>query len=124
MIYDPIFSTYGVEDLVFHLSLMNGEFGAFFLCFNTLLTGTQVVSVLVDDFSGPAESTNFPLGSMIPILASVEQETHQPLLLLLEECVATTTSDLRPGSDLYPIITNKGYLYVFAQVVPVTLTLH
>ncbi|XP_037537464.1 zona pellucida sperm-binding protein 3 [Nematolebias whitei] len=86
MIYDPIFSTYGVEDLVFHLSLMN------------------------DDFSGPAESTNFPLGSMIPILASVAQENHQPLLLLLEECVATTTSDLQPGSDLFPIVTNKGCL--------------
>lgn len=27
MIYDPIFSTYGVEDLVFHLSLMNGKWG-------------------------------------------------------------------------------------------------
>ncbi|MEQ2183295.1 hypothetical protein GOODEAATRI_031311 [Goodea atripinnis] len=40
-----------------------------------------------DDFSGPAESTTFPLGSMIPIMASVEQVTHQPLLVLLEECV-------------------------------------
>ncbi|XP_017276311.2 zona pellucida sperm-binding protein 3 [Kryptolebias marmoratus] len=86
MIYDPVFSTYGVEDLVFHLDLMN------------------------DDFSGPAESTNFPLGSMIPILARVEQVTHQPLLVLLDECVAATTPDLRPGLDLYPIITNKGCL--------------
>ncbi|XP_013859971.1 zona pellucida glycoprotein 3f, tandem duplicate 1 [Austrofundulus limnaeus] len=86
MIYDPVFSTYGVEDLVFRLALMN------------------------DDFSGPAKSTNFPLGSMIPIMASVEQVAHQPLLLLLEECVAATTADLQSGSDLYPIITNKGCL--------------
>uniref|UniRef100_A0A672HRJ1 Zona pellucida glycoprotein 3f, tandem duplicate 1 n=1 Tax=Salarias fasciatus TaxID=181472 RepID=A0A672HRJ1_SALFA len=62
------------------------------------------------DFSGPAESTSFPLGSIIPIMASVEQGSHQPLLLLLEECEASTTPDLRPGSSLYTIISNKGCL--------------
>ncbi|KAM7378844.1 hypothetical protein PAMP_004439 [Pampus punctatissimus] len=85
-IYDPVFNTYGQGDLVFHLGLMNG------------------------DFSGPAESTSFPLGSFIPIMASVEQNTHQPLLLFLEECVATTTPELQPESYIYPIITNKGCL--------------
>ncbi|KAK5895294.1 hypothetical protein CesoFtcFv8_011895 [Champsocephalus esox] len=63
-----------------------------------------------DDFSGPAESTRFPLGSIIPIMASVVQETHQPLLLLLEECVAATTPELYPESTMYPIISNKGCL--------------
>ncbi|MED6246186.1 hypothetical protein ATANTOWER_014040 [Ataeniobius toweri] len=86
MRYDPVFSTYGVEELVFHINLMN------------------------DDFSGPAVSTTFPLGSMIPIMASVEQVTHQPLLVLLEECVATTTPDLQIAADMYTIITNKGCL--------------
>ncbi|KAF7222921.1 zona pellucida sperm-binding protein 3 [Nothobranchius furzeri] len=86
MIYDPVFSTYGVEDLMFHLELMNA------------------------DFSGPAESTEFSLGSIIPIMASVEQENHQPLLVLLEECVATTTPDLLPSAEVYKIITNKGCL--------------
>ncbi|XP_072219897.1 zona pellucida sperm-binding protein 3-like [Leuresthes tenuis] len=85
-IYEPVFSTYGVENLVFHIGIMNA------------------------DFSGPAESTTFSLGSLIPIMASVEQQTHQPLLLLLEECVATTTPELQPGSDFYPIINNKGCL--------------
>ncbi|XP_060900002.1 zona pellucida sperm-binding protein 3-like [Labrus mixtus] len=85
-IYDPVFNTYGEGALVFHIGLMN------------------------DDFSGPAESTSFPLGSFIPIMASVEQKTHQPLLLLLEECVASTTLELQPGSRLYSIITNKGCL--------------
>lgn len=61
------------------------------------------------DFSGPAESTSFPLGSFIPIMASVAQKTHQPLLLLLEECVAATTPELQPESSIYPIIANKGY---------------
>lgn len=64
---------------------------------------------LSGDFSGPAESTTFPLGSLIPILAGVEQNQHQPLLLLLDECVATTTPDLWSDGNTYDIITNKGY---------------
>ncbi|XP_029380547.1 zona pellucida sperm-binding protein 3-like [Echeneis naucrates] len=86
LVYDPEFHTYGQGDLVFHMGLMN------------------------DDFTGPAESTSFPLGSLIPIMASVEQRTHQPLLLLFEECVASTTAELQHSSNLYPIITNKGCL--------------
>ncbi|KAL3054745.1 zona pellucida sperm-binding protein 3-like [Trematomus bernacchii] len=85
-IYDPVFKTYGLGDLQFNIGLMN------------------------DDFSGPAESTSFPLGSIIPIMASVVQKTHQPLLLLLEECVAATTPELHPESTMYPIISNKGCL--------------
>ncbi|XP_047445730.1 zona pellucida sperm-binding protein 3-like [Mugil cephalus] len=86
LIYDPEFNTYGQEDLVFNFGIMNA------------------------DFSGPAESTSFPLGSIIPIMASVEQQSHQPLLLLLEECVASSTPQLLPESNIYPIITNKGCL--------------
>ncbi|XP_039999946.1 uncharacterized protein LOC120799110 [Xiphias gladius] len=86
LIYDPVFNTYGQGDLVFHTGIMN------------------------DDFSGPAESTSFPLGAFIPIMASVEQRTHQPLLLLLEECVAAATPELQPETQLYQIITNKGCL--------------
>ena len=44
-------------------------------------------------------------------MASVEQRTHQPLLLLIEECVAAATPDLQPESNLYHIITNKGYTW-------------
>ncbi|KAF7651398.1 hypothetical protein LDENG_00111690 [Lucifuga dentata] len=43
-------------------------------------------------------------------MASVEQKSHQPLLLLLEECVAATTAVLQSDSNIYPIITNKGCL--------------
>ncbi|KAK1898129.1 Zona pellucida sperm-binding protein 3 [Dissostichus eleginoides] len=85
-IYDPVFKTYSLGDLQFNIGLMN------------------------EDFSGPAESTRFPLGSIIPIMASVVQNTHQPLLLLLEECVAATTPELYPESTMYPIISNKGCL--------------
>ncbi|XP_051257671.1 zona pellucida sperm-binding protein 3-like [Dicentrarchus labrax] len=86
LVYNPVFHTYGQGDLVFHIGLMN------------------------DDFSGPAESTSFPLGSFIPIMVSVVQKSHQPLLLLLEECVAATTPELLPESSIYPIIANKGCL--------------
>ncbi|KAE8291334.1 hypothetical protein D5F01_LYC10932 [Larimichthys crocea] len=86
LIYDPVFDTFGQGDLVFHIGLMNA------------------------DFSGPAESTSFSLGSFIPIMASVAQKSHQPLLLLLEECVAASTQELHPESSTYPIIANKGCL--------------
>ncbi|XP_008431204.1 uncharacterized protein LOC103478887 [Poecilia reticulata] len=85
-LYDPVSSTYGVEDLLFHIELMNA------------------------DFSGPAETSTFPLGSMIPIMASVVEAAHQPLLILLEECVAATTSDLETAVETYTIIANKGCL--------------
>ncbi|CAF97713.1 unnamed protein product [Tetraodon nigroviridis] len=85
-VYDPVFDTFGQADLVFHMGVMN------------------------DDFSGPAESTTFTLGSLIPIMASVEQHSHQPLLLLLEECVATPTPDLWFDGNAYDIVTNKGCL--------------
>ncbi|XP_065133206.1 zona pellucida glycoprotein 3f, tandem duplicate 1 [Paramisgurnus dabryanus] len=86
-LYDPLlFHTHGQGDLNFHMALM------------------------MDDFSAVATSTTFSLGSMIPIAASVDQHSHQPLLLLLEECVASTTPELGPDSQMYPLITNKGCL--------------
>lgn len=44
----------------------------------------------------------------MPIWAAVEQKSHQPLLLLMEECVAASTAELQDDSQLYPIVTNKG----------------
>ncbi|XP_051556232.1 uncharacterized protein LOC127442330 isoform X2 [Myxocyprinus asiaticus] len=86
-LYDPLlFQTHGQGDLAFHMALMK------------------------DDFSGVATSTTFSLGSMIPIAASVDQQSHQPLMLLLEECVASTTPEIGPDSHIYPLITNKGYV--------------
>uniref|UniRef100_A0A3P8X5W7 Zona pellucida glycoprotein 3f, tandem duplicate 1 n=1 Tax=Cynoglossus semilaevis TaxID=244447 RepID=A0A3P8X5W7_CYNSE len=86
LIYDPVFNTHGEAGLVFHAGLMN------------------------DDFSGPAVSNTFPLGSSIPVMASVEEATHQPLLLLLEECLAADTPQLVPESNVYTVIGNKGCL--------------
>ncbi|KAF4117565.1 zona pellucida glycoprotein 3f, tandem duplicate 1 isoform X1 [Onychostoma macrolepis] len=86
-LYDPLrFHTHGQGDLKFRMALMK------------------------DDFSGVATTTTFSLGSMIPIAASVVQQNHQPLILLLDECLASTTSELAPDSHVYPLITNKGCL--------------
>uniref|UniRef100_A0A3Q2CI27 Zona pellucida glycoprotein 3f, tandem duplicate 2 n=1 Tax=Cyprinodon variegatus TaxID=28743 RepID=A0A3Q2CI27_CYPVA len=41
---------------------------------------------------------------------SVEQKSHQPLTLLMDECVAASTPDLQPGSQIYPLVVNHGCL--------------
>ncbi|XP_038859168.1 uncharacterized protein LOC120055372 [Salvelinus namaycush] len=68
------------------------------------------MALLNEDLTGLAKTSLFPLGSFIPIWAAVDQKDHQPLLLLLEECVAATTPELQSASLVYPIITNKGCL--------------
>ncbi|XP_064867175.1 uncharacterized protein LOC135564988 isoform X2 [Oncorhynchus nerka] len=68
------------------------------------------MALLNEDLTGLAKSSLFPLGSFIPIWAAVDQKEHQPLLLLLEECVAATTPELQSASLVYPIVTNKGCL--------------
>ncbi|XP_055017060.1 zona pellucida glycoprotein 3f, tandem duplicate 2 [Boleophthalmus pectinirostris] len=72
--------------LVFHMALLNAE------------------------LTGIAESNIIPLGSFMPIWAAVDQKSHQPLLLLMEECIAATTPKLYPDSQVYPLITNQGCL--------------
>lgn len=63
---------------------------------------------LAEQLTGVAKTNVVPLGSFMPIWAAVEQKSHQPLLLLMEECVAATTPELQPGSQIHPIIGNKG----------------
>ncbi|XP_028283705.1 uncharacterized protein LOC114450014 [Parambassis ranga] len=76
----------GCGGLVFHMALLN------------------------EQLTGIAQTNVIPLGSFMPIWAAVEQKSHQPLLLLMEECVAATTPELYPSSHVYPIISNKGCL--------------
>ncbi|KAM9789902.1 zona pellucida sperm-binding protein 3-like [Neosynchiropus ocellatus] len=68
------------------------------------------MALLNEDLSGIAKTNVIPLGSFMPIWAAVDQKSHQPLLLLMEECVAATTHELVPGNPVYPIINNKGCL--------------
>ncbi|XP_064201919.1 zona pellucida sperm-binding protein 3-like isoform X1 [Anguilla rostrata] len=85
-LYTPTWLLLESGDLRFHMALMNG------------------------DFSGPAQSSTFYLGSLIPIWAAVDQQAHLPLLLLLDECVAATTPGPDPPGPVYPIIANGGCL--------------
>ncbi|KAJ8336570.1 hypothetical protein SKAU_G00377900 [Synaphobranchus kaupii] len=85
-LYKPNWQLHASGTLLFNMALMNG------------------------DFSGPAQSSTFYLGSLIPIWAAVDQQDHLPLLLLLDECVAATTPELDPSGTVYPIITNGGCL--------------
>nr|XP_046264682.1 zona pellucida glycoprotein 3f, tandem duplicate 2 [Scatophagus argus] len=68
------------------------------------------MALLNEHLTGVAKTNVIPLGSFMPIWAAVEQKSHQPLLLFMEECVAATTPQLQPGSQVYPIISNKGCL--------------
>uniref|UniRef100_A0A8C2Z3T0 ZP domain-containing protein n=1 Tax=Cyclopterus lumpus TaxID=8103 RepID=A0A8C2Z3T0_CYCLU len=68
------------------------------------------MALLNDELTSVAKTNVVPLGSFMPIWAAVEQKSHQPLLLLIEECVANASPELEPGSHVHPIITNKGCL--------------
>lgn len=62
----------------------------------------------LEHLNGFAQTNTVRLGSVIPIWAEVEQKSHQPLLLLMDECVAAFAPELHPGSQVYPIVGNKG----------------
>ncbi|XP_036436895.1 uncharacterized protein LOC118815069 [Colossoma macropomum] len=62
------------------------------------------------DFSGPAPSSMFTLGSRISIKAEVEQQGLQPLQIYLQSCVLATAPDLTHASQLHTIISNTGCL--------------
>nr|XP_040027237.1 zona pellucida sperm-binding protein 3-like [Gasterosteus aculeatus aculeatus] len=68
------------------------------------------MALLDEKLSSVAKSNVITLGALLPIWATVEQKSHQPLLLLMEECVATSTPELHAGSAVHPIIGNKGCL--------------
>lgn len=94
------------------MSLLNGE-GLFFSNKSNTETIKCVLSPSLksqptEELSGVAQTNVIPLGSFMPIWAAVEQKSHQPLLLLMEECVAVSTPDLQAEGQVYPIITNKG----------------
>lgn len=79
--------------------------------YNMILRHILILFLLspTEQLTGVATTNVIPLGSLMPIWAAVEQKSHQPLLLLIEECVAATTPELQLDSQVYPIIGNKGY---------------
>uniref|UniRef100_A0A671Q6J3 ZP domain-containing protein n=1 Tax=Sinocyclocheilus anshuiensis TaxID=1608454 RepID=A0A671Q6J3_9TELE len=62
------------------------------------------------DFSAPAPSMRFQLGSIIPIRATVESRSHRPLKIFMESCVAATDANISHAAQVHPIIANVGCL--------------
>lgn len=67
----------------------------------------------LEHLKGFAKTNTVRLGSVIPVWAEVEQKSHQPLLLLMDECVAAFAPELHPGSQVLPIVGNKGWEWKF-----------
>ncbi|RXM96290.1 Zona pellucida sperm-binding protein 3 [Acipenser ruthenus] len=66
------------------------------------------MKIMNDGFSAPRVSNLFFLGSPIQISASVNPQSHMPLILYMEECLAASTAELSASSQTYPLITNHG----------------
>ncbi|XP_067293616.1 zona pellucida sperm-binding protein 3-like [Pseudorasbora parva] len=72
---------------------------------------TFSMEIMNPDFSGPAPSLRFRLGSSIPIRAAVEPRSHRaPLRIYLDRCEFATEANISHAAQVYPIITNAGCL--------------
>ena len=102
----------GRGELVVHMELLNGDFSHCQIQHKhiqrCILSYFFFLPYPTEKLTGVAKTNLIPLGSFMPIWAAVEQNSHQPLMLLMEECVAATTPELHPGSQVHPIIANKG----------------
>ncbi|XP_051545690.1 zona pellucida sperm-binding protein 3-like isoform X2 [Myxocyprinus asiaticus] len=67
------------------------------------------MELMNSDFSAPAASSVFSLGSSIPIRVQVEQDDRM-LQVYLESCVAATHSNLSHATRMHTIIANAGCL--------------
>ncbi|XP_056098170.1 uncharacterized protein LOC130076899 [Rhinichthys klamathensis goyatoka] len=68
------------------------------------------MEIMNPDFSGPAPSLRFGLGSSIPIRATVEPRSHRSLRIYMKSCEFATDADIRRATQVHPIIANAGCL--------------
>ncbi|KAG8573836.1 hypothetical protein GDO81_008871 [Engystomops pustulosus] len=61
------------------------------------------------DWSGPRDSLVFQLGDLFYIEASLDTKNHEPMMLFVDSCVATTNEDVT-STPRYEIISNNGCL--------------
>uniref|UniRef100_A0A8C2CL31 ZP domain-containing protein n=1 Tax=Cyprinus carpio TaxID=7962 RepID=A0A8C2CL31_CYPCA len=61
-------------------------------------------------WGAPAPSMRFQLGSIIPFRATVESQSHRPLKIYMERCVAATDANISRAAQVHPIIANIGCL--------------
>lgn len=71
------------------------------LCYNFDAT-------VADDFSGPAPSTTYTVGSMISIRATVTEWTGAPQQIFLDECIMTESPDPYMVNETRTVITDEG----------------
>ncbi|XP_066516895.1 zona pellucida sperm-binding protein 3-like [Hoplias malabaricus] len=68
------------------------------------------IEFMNSDFSGPAPSSMYTVGSRISIKAEVEQLGFEPLQIYLQSCVLATAPELVHASQLHTVISNAGCL--------------
>ncbi|XP_012671277.1 zona pellucida sperm-binding protein 3-like [Clupea harengus] len=69
-----------------------------------------IMELMKGDFSGPAQSATFTVGSNIPFRASVAEQTGVPQQIFLDECIMTTSPDPNVANDTYTVVTDEGCL--------------
>ncbi|XP_072006074.1 zona pellucida sperm-binding protein 3-like [Engystomops pustulosus] len=70
---------------------------------------TFSLRLMNDDWSGPRDSLVFQLGDLFYIEASLDTKNHEPMMLFVDSCVATTNEDVT-STPRYEIISNNGCL--------------
>ncbi|XP_063786866.1 zona pellucida sperm-binding protein 3-like [Pseudophryne corroboree] len=81
--------------------------------FSTTVSSEERLSfslqLMMDDWSAPRPSSDFQLGDMFYIEASVDTQNHVPMMLFVDSCVATLSPDVQSTPN-YAIIANNGCL--------------
>ncbi|XP_043093307.1 uncharacterized protein LOC122343062 [Puntigrus tetrazona] len=71
---------------------------------------TFSLELMNSDFSAPAESLRFRLGSALQVRAAVESRSRRPLWIYMQSCIASTDADIGRAARVHPVISNDGCL--------------
>ncbi|XP_063786861.1 zona pellucida sperm-binding protein 3-like [Pseudophryne corroboree] len=81
--------------------------------FSTTVSSEERLSfslqLMMDDWSAPRPSSDFQLGDMFYIEASVNTQNHVPMMLFVDSCVATLSPDVQSTPN-YALIAYNGCL--------------
>ncbi|XP_063786845.1 zona pellucida sperm-binding protein 3-like [Pseudophryne corroboree] len=81
--------------------------------FSTTVSSEERLSfslqLMMDDWSAPRPSSDFQLGDMLYIEASVDTQNHVPMMLFVDSCVATLSPDVQSTPN-YALIAYNGCL--------------
>ncbi|KAF4112701.1 uncharacterized protein LOC131541144 [Onychostoma macrolepis] len=71
---------------------------------------TFSLELMNGDFSAPAPSLRFRMGSALLVRATVESRSRRPLWIYMESCMVATDADISRAARVHPIIANAGCL--------------